>query len=434
MAHPTYGCAKILNVRVKITISFYTALKPHFLPGFHSSISIMDYFRFLSLEMTLEILTRLPTELVLECKSVCIDWRSLVGHPSFSKLHLHRLNHPDAESGKSDFLVLTCGHDGLYYLEYDENHDHSTTPMQRITRIDFTSPFKYFGFRFVGSVNGLLCFIDFINQPICVCNPITREYVILPEIKRDCDTDGYSYGETNFDYVFSTNEYKVIGFYKSKTHFEVYIYILSSGNGWRNLGKFNCGSSLYLKCKVFFVNGALYWLDNELKMIGTFGLADEKFGGQLLPPPLSPNGEWLNYRIGVLDRFFFLSLYEKVDGFHDIWLLKEKNLNHDKEERKEHQSLVWNEEFRINKMDLLAVMKSGAVFTYGGGKYINLYDTKTSTSKSLVKFKNWILGESTHKNTLVSLKKLGEEDTKIMESVNSREQPQEDANPEYIYL
>lgn len=62
-----------------------------------------DYFKFLALEIILEILTRLPVESVLNSKLVCTNWRFVVGHSSFSMMHVHHhLNHSAAESaGKS---------------------------------------------------------------------------------------------------------------------------------------------------------------------------------------------------------------------------------------------------------------------------------------------------------------------------------------------
>lgn len=92
----------------------------------------------------------------------------------------------------------------------------------------------------------------------------------------------------------------------------------------------------------------------------------------------------------------------------------------------------------MKSMDLLAVRKSDGVLT-NSDDYINIYDTKTSTCKSLVKFWSCIAQVSPHKNTLVSFKELGEKDIKVMESAEieetkSSEQLQEDADAEYIYL
>ncbi|XP_026432710.1 uncharacterized protein LOC113330060 [Papaver somniferum] len=46
--------------------------------------------------MKLEVITRLPTELVVECKSVCTNWNDIISNnPSFLKMHFdcHHLNH-----------------------------------------------------------------------------------------------------------------------------------------------------------------------------------------------------------------------------------------------------------------------------------------------------------------------------------------------------
>ncbi|XP_026423356.1 uncharacterized protein LOC113319310 [Papaver somniferum] len=68
----------------------------------------MDYFKSLPVESTLDILTRLPTESVRECKLVCSNWRNLVpNHPSFSKMHFHYVNHPSAAAhNDSGIFVL----------------------------------------------------------------------------------------------------------------------------------------------------------------------------------------------------------------------------------------------------------------------------------------------------------------------------------------
>ncbi|XP_026420586.1 F-box/kelch-repeat protein At3g23880-like [Papaver somniferum] len=299
---------------------------------------------------------------------------------------------------------------------------------------------------FVGSFNGLICLLTHAeNQPFWICNPITREYVTLPKIKRDCfHTDEYGCWMFGFGYVSSTSEYKVVVIYVSKTetHVEVRIYTIGSGNGWKKLGKFNYGWSPYNSLGIY-VSGALYWVDRKVEMIIIFNLAEEKFAEHLLPPPLVQDRRYRT--IGwVLNGFLSFVVFVAADRysrFYDIWLLKNKNENHDMKEGEEHQSFVWSKKFRIDDSQLLAVTKGDGVFTYSSN-YLSIYDRKTSTSKKLVKFTNAI-EVYPHQNTLVSLKQLGEEDTKIMESfetaeTNNHDYPlkklQEDVNPEYIYL
>lgn len=396
----------------------------------------MDYFKFLPAEITLDILSRLPIESILESKLVCTTWRNHVRHPSFSKMHLHHLHHPFTaahdSSGKLGFVVDAISNDDKYhYFECNQNDDDDelTTPVNRIKMINLTFPVK--GSRFVGSCNGLMCFAR--GALVWFCNPITREYVMLPKINSYCSNVYlYECWNVGFGYVSATNKYKVVavGVHVTGTSSEVYIYTLGNGKSWRELGKFNYGwvTNRY-QLQGIFANEALYWLDTRLAKIISFKLAEEKFSQHLLPSP-SPQ-DWRD-RLGVLDGFLSFAVYLDVEGdrYNDIWLLKKKkNEIHEMKEKEEHRSLVWSREFRIDKSNLFAVMKSDRVLTYGYN-CLNVYDTKTSTSKSLVRFKSCVLRVSPHQNTFVSLKQLGEEDTKTMEEARSRE----DANSDFIYL
>ncbi|XP_026429016.1 uncharacterized protein LOC113324976 [Papaver somniferum] len=179
-------------------------------------------------------MTRVSAESVLNCKSVCSNWLSVVRHPLFSKKHFHHhLNH----AGTLGFIASasTYSSEEFQYFECNENHYESTTPVQRIKRVNLTSPFKK-SMSFACSSNGLICLEA---ESVCICNPITREYVILPKPKEKTYVAG-------FGYVSSTGEYKVLGilleFNKQGRHesefAQVYVYTLGSRKGWRNLGTF----------------------------------------------------------------------------------------------------------------------------------------------------------------------------------------------------
>ncbi|RZC56045.1 hypothetical protein C5167_014901 [Papaver somniferum] len=62
----------------------------------------MGNFNMLPLEIMLEILSRLPTEVVLECKLVSKSWKNCTQHPSLSQMHLNHLNALDSELGNVD--------------------------------------------------------------------------------------------------------------------------------------------------------------------------------------------------------------------------------------------------------------------------------------------------------------------------------------------
>lgn len=154
-------------------------------------------------------------------------------------------------------------------------------------------------------------------------------------------------------------------------------------------------------------------MDFGSQMFITFDLAEEKFGENLsLPREIC--------RRGVLDGILYVAAEVVVNGVecYDIWLLKQKSVNNETSEQQGLQS--WSREFRVGDKELLAVTKRGGVLTYVDN-YINMYDTKTSTSRRLVKFNNRLNRVYPHKNTLVSLKELGEEDIKVMRSIEIEE-------------
>lgn len=201
-----------------------------------------------------------------------------------------------------------------------------------------------------------------------------------------------------------------------KTNFiEVYIYTLGSGKGWRDLGKFDLEFSPKPDYEHgSFANGTIYWVNAEENTILTFDLVEERFCGHLAPPPLPPNTHLRIDTVGILDGFLYIAVYEGDECF-GIWLLKKKNDNHGKKEGEEHQSLGWSKEFRVNQSHSLAITKGGGVLTYTNNEYaLNIYDTKASTSKRLVDFEERVLRVFPHKNTFVSIKKLGEEDAYML--------------------
>lgn len=222
------------------------------------------------------------------------------------------------------------------------------------------------------------------GRAVCIFNPITKEYVLLPKIK---EYNWYtSYGTSSFGYAASTDEYKVVlGIYVLKPiTIQVHIYTLGSGNGWRCLENLNSKYNAYNWDTPIFVNGALYWVNLKFERIITFNLAEETFCEDLLLPPLPPDNRWFNNRIGVLNGCLSFAISLDIEGakYFDIWLFKKKDDNYDKIGGEEYQWLGWSKGVRIDRSRFLAITKSDDVLTYDVN-YLNIYDTKTSASKSL---------------------------------------------------
>ncbi|XP_026420477.1 F-box protein At2g40925-like [Papaver somniferum] len=337
----------------------------------------MENLKNLPTDILLDITARLPIESILNCKLVCKLGRYLVSdNPSFYRLHLSHLNQ-SSDSGKLSFLVLEGMSKQLHYFEYDEKLDKTL-----IRRINFTPTFP-FSCEVLGSINGLICLYGYDGLTACICNPVTRENVMLPSIKTDCDI------------------------------VNVAVYTLGSSNGWKNVGMLESEF-----CDLFFhhgvfVNGALHWMDKRGGMVYVFDLAEEKFREPISPPTFPPGRMWQHYTLalGVLDGVLYFSIrYDcQITGCpcSYIWLLKKQVGN---------ESLGWSKKFLNLRREPLAFTKRGGVLCFDDSS-LEIYDPILSASRKLVGFSAFTQ-IIPHKNTFASLKELGVEDINLMESAN----------------
>ncbi|XP_026398378.1 uncharacterized protein LOC113294179 [Papaver somniferum] len=318
----------------------------------------MGNLNHLPTDILLDKITRLPAESIQDCKS----WRDLVSHhPSFSRLYLTHLNH-FADSGKLSFLVLA--ENNLHYFENNESRDEM--PIQSIRRFNLISPFRnFYSYKVLGTINGLVCL----------------------------------YIQGQLDVI------------------EVVVYTLGSGEGWRNVGRFD---SEYINTDGVFANGALHWVDVKGRRVLAFDLTEEKFREHITLPRLPP-GQRSFHRYALRELGGVMYFFRATeDLYSEIRLLKEKNDDVDMKEKVEHKPLGWRKGFRLPVgRKPLAFTKSDGVLCYDFWS-LDISEPIASTSKELV---DWILFDDIffHKNTLVSLKELGEEEIKTMEPAEIEE-------------
>ena len=251
-------------------------------------------------EIVLDILSKLPVKSLLRFRCVCKPWYSSIANPNFISTHLHNHNHihhhsyvthiprniPEPSSGSSrssgQLCTLTC----------DRTFE---------TISEFRVPFTFqSGFpHFVGSCNGILCFINY-NAPgsnvFYLWNPSIRKFKRLPDNQFPVMTFGIGYGSQN-------NDFKVVGiswtFAKSKPPPEVGVYSLNS-DSWKRV---ELGISLrpnvfYYNVNTFkalpFVSGHLHWMFKIVEHVGgqerhsadmllSFDVNSEKFKQLPLP-------------------------------------------------------------------------------------------------------------------------------------------------------
>ncbi|XP_026385066.1 F-box protein At3g07870-like [Papaver somniferum] len=272
----------------------------------------------------------------------------------------------------------------------------------------------------IGSSNGLIClsipldgyYGDF-NDPLYICNPVTREYVFLPI----CSDENCLKGRNVFGFGYNdkTNEYKVVRiYYESEEHTEsgkVQVCTLGACTGWRNKGEI--AYSLQTNNSYspgMNADGEVYWLHQEISeehcppgimmesnegRIVAFNLADEVF--RLLPTPpyyiTLDNGQqfvaFLYHQIQVLGGCLCYVHKESHDTIN-IWSFKKNDdtsscgLN-DKEEDSSNWRLARTVHLQRDHLaQFFDLTESGEILYWDDKKTALSYDPRTASIKELL--------------------------------------------------
>ncbi|XP_026452786.1 F-box protein At3g07870-like [Papaver somniferum] len=380
-------------------------------------------------DMILKIFTHLPPEPLFKCKLVCKKWENiLLSHKKVGIL----------------FLFRSCWERNLqlFYGDYEEifskiSSGEADFSFKSLTKINHPvinrRETQLSVDQMVGSCNGLVCLRvphHDINDPVYICNPMTREYINLPRLE-------YKFGfvVSGFGYDPSTNDYKVIRihyrgrsrWYRPVTKGFVEIYTLGRDSaGWRSLGEV----TYTLNKRGVLANGSLYWLDYDKKKIVAFDLADEIF--QLLPDVpqcFGGSSELVEYQIKVLGGNLCLVHFDRGRQL-DIWSYKNKQKKTDDKEEGSH-SCSWSLEFHIPSSALgvndvyepFALTKNNEILMWWNGTGICCYDTKTKIMNEMLdekfnKLRNF--QGIPHMNSFLSIKPLGGKNLKTENHQNKK--------------
>ncbi|XP_065867965.1 F-box protein At3g07870-like isoform X2 [Euphorbia lathyris] len=204
------------------------------------------------------------------------------------------------------------------------DHSHSKSGCACNVQVKLDTKFKIqrtkdqrYKYSISNSCNGLLClFNPFARSPLIVCNPITGEFINLPEIKKvglDQHPMRYSY---SFGFSPLSNQYKVIRMSARGTHSMAQVHILGTKT-WKCIGFFTQRSP-----KLFpaYLNGFLYWSsDLHPLSVCTFDIERERFGSILAP---SEDRLYLHSSVGVVRGEVCISRVSKSGTIH-VWTMKD---------------------------------------------------------------------------------------------------------------
>ncbi|KAJ9552154.1 hypothetical protein OSB04_016199 [Centaurea solstitialis] len=293
-------------------------------------------------ELTIDILSRLPVKTIIHCKCVCKKWRNLVSDSSFGNLHLSRSATP------TGFIIhykpRICDNPGiLKWVKIEDKVDHRHLHYDRLLTLDLLNlgPI-YTEMRQVGLVNGLICLWEYSYEVdnTYICNPITREYMILP--RQRYQTDGFSGVVYGFGVSSLTGEYKVVRAFHAKTFvqngvtragqpsvLEAEVYTLGTGR-WRSLPPVPVTYRLNTLDQFCgpFLNNHCHWIvsdnqDANGDKICTFDLDKETF--QLFPSPPKNENRFHRQSLGILKGC--LSVLDTCDSELTIWVMKDYGIN-----------------------------------------------------------------------------------------------------------
>ncbi|VVA40276.1 PREDICTED: F-box [Prunus dulcis] len=270
-----------------------------------------------------DVLIKLPIRSIIMCKTVCKAWYSLISDHEFAKLHLAQaeacpLVRPSAPTRvsrtvylleleeKSDFdlkdYVGDAGTSDCIHFHLRMNFAKFKIPLRNADQAIHAmrnrkgrtkrkpgiklEPLDH-KYMYVNSCNGLLFLAEtFYNDPLVVCNPITGEFIQLPEASKDESRERLSI-RCALGYSLKTNQYKVLRVFSQGTPNlvrMVELYTLGQSS-WKSLGTAPTSAAYMLLTLPTYLNGELYWFYYESSYeIASFDFDNEQFHSVPTPP------------------------------------------------------------------------------------------------------------------------------------------------------
>ncbi|MBA0606189.1 hypothetical protein Godav_018697 [Gossypium davidsonii] len=269
-------------------------------------------------EVIIEVLARLPIKPLFKTRTVCKLWHGLPSDKYFVKLY-------NQVSDKNPMVLV-------------EVHD-STKPNSSLICVDNSTGVSEFSLDFLrdkvnirASCNGLLCCSSIAVKGVYyVCNPMTREFKVLPKIKDQNLTRFYPDSEATlvglacdpsrgkFDVVLAG--YQCAGSSRRPDKTFACLIFDSDSNKWRKFVSFQEEIFTHMnRNQVVYVNGALHWLTGSGSYILVLDLNFEVWRKVSVPDETRYG---TGNRVYLLESDGCLSLIEFSDTWMKIWVMKD---------------------------------------------------------------------------------------------------------------
>ncbi|KAK6160954.1 hypothetical protein DH2020_004335 [Rehmannia glutinosa] len=269
-------------------------------------------------EVVLRILARLPIKSLFRMKCVCKVWYQLISDKYFMKLYnevsvknpmvLVEITDPSSESRPS--LILVDNLRGVSEFSLDFIKD----------RVKIRA-----------SCNGLLCCSSIPDKGVYyVCNPMTKEYRLLPKTRERPVTRFYPDGEATIVGLacnMLTQKYNVVlaGYHRSFGHRPERTFICmvfdSESNKWKKFVTLQDDHFTHMnRNQVVFTNGTLHWLTASCSCVLALDFDSETWRKIHLPNQMACRG---GNRIYLLEYDERLSIVQISDVWMSIWVMED---------------------------------------------------------------------------------------------------------------
>ncbi|XP_042489890.1 F-box protein CPR1-like [Macadamia integrifolia] len=336
--------------------------------------------RDLPYEIFINILPRVPIKSLFRFRCVCKAWRDLLTDPHFIK---QQLNHSAETNISNRNLILNCG-SNLYNVLYSIHND---TWDDEPVKLDL--PCKLSTIEIVGSCNGLVCLLGYLNRvyDVIIWNPFTRDYKMLPYAPFQLPGRAVSrFPVLGFGYSPSKDVYKVL----RVIYFHVDCRMVSScrslvdvhtlgTDSWRRIGEIPFDIRDWLSG--IFVNGALHWIairSSRPDTIVSFDVGNEVF--REIPQPYFGDHSF-HSKLGVLGGFLCM-ICTFYDNHVKIWVMKDYGVRES-----------WIKHFSIHQpmvvghfkhLKPLGFTKSGEILLEMHDRKLVLYDLEKKRFRNLI--------------------------------------------------
>lgn len=274
-------------------------------------------------EIMVQILARLPVNSLFRTKCVCKLWYKLTSERYFTRLY--------NEVSVRNPMVL---------VEVNESLSESRSSLILVDNIrgvsEFLLDFIKDRVRVRASCNGLLCCSSIPDKGVYyVCNPMTRQYKLLPRSRERPISRFYPDGEATLVGLacnFLTGKYNVVlaGHHRSFGHRPERTFIClifdSESNKWRKSVSLQDDHFTHMNTnQVVFINGALHWLTASCSCVLVLNLDSDIWRKISLPDEVNSGS---GNRIYLLELDGLLSVIQISEVWMNIFMME----NYEKEE------------------------------------------------------------------------------------------------------